>query len=220
MNNSQICLTEALFLLAHKPDGKRLIQRKYLKIGLAGALLTDLAEHRRISINAGKVVSENGSAALSGLLAEPDDLIRAETQPRTAKHWVRKFRSSNIERNVSSRLQERGLVQSQSDALLGIFPIVRHLPEPEILAQLGSLLTDVLRGQSQPTGWNASLISLCDATGLLRRILPAVSKAEVKAIVEGEWASEAVRKVIKQANSAVRMAIISTVNANNGSQGF
>ncbi|MDQ0646503.1 hypothetical protein QFZ53_000699 [Microbacterium natoriense] len=220
MDYSHVPLADALFLLAHRPDGKRVVQRKFLKIGLGGALLTDLVVHRRVSLVDGKVVPDDTGAVPPGLLGEFDAMVRSEARPRSAKHWVRRFRCSDVEGRVAGHAVDSGLATTEEDVVLGFIPVVRYAPNQAALDDLANRVADVLADRRTATEWDASLVGLCDATGVLKKVFPGIAKSAVKSITEGEWASEAVRKVIKQANAAVRNAVISTVNANNGSQGF
>lgn len=220
MDFTRVPLADALFVLAHRSDGKRLVQRKFLKIGLAGAMLTDLVLHRRVALVDGKVVPDDAGVVVVGLLGEYDEMVRSEDRPRSAKHWVRKFRGSDVEGQVATRLRGNGLATVKDTIVLGFIPTIRCVPDRATLDGLTAHLTDTLTQRSKVTEWDASLVGLCDASGVLRKLLPGTPKSSVEAITEGEWASDAVRKVIRQANAAVRNAIISTVNANNGSQGF
>ncbi|WP_179223230.1 GOLPH3/VPS74 family protein [Microbacterium sp. Yaish 1] len=213
-------LADSLFVLAHRPDGKRVVQRKFLTIGLGGAVLTDLVVHRRVSLADAKVVPDDAGVVLPGLPGEFDAIVRSEARPRSAEHWVRKFRSSDVEGRVAGHAVRSGLATAEEDAVLGFIPVARYAPNQAALDDLAARVSDVLADRRTATDWDASLVGLCDATGVLKKVFPGTPKSAVKSITEGEWASEALRKVITQANAAVRNAVISTVHANNGSQGF
>lgn len=121
---------------------------------------------------------------------------------------------------VAGRAVDSGLATTEEDAVLGLIPVVRRTPDQAALEDLTTRVADVLADRRTATEWDASFVRPCDATGLLKKVFPGTPKSAVKAIAEGEWASEVVQKVIGQANAVVRHAVISTVNASNGSKGF
>lgn len=220
MDSSHVSLADALFVLAHRRDGRRVVQRKFLKIGLDGAVLTDLVVHRRVSLVDGKVVPDDTGAVPPGRLGEFGAMVRSEVRHRSARHRLRRFRSSDIEGRVVDHAVDSGLATNEENAVLGFIPVVRYVPNQAVLDDLATRVADVLADCRTATEWDASFIGLCDATGVLKKAFSGTPKSAVKVITASEWASEAVRKVIQQANAAVRNPGISTVNANNGSQGF
>ncbi|WP_353114363.1 GPP34 family phosphoprotein [Microbacterium sp.] len=213
-------LTDALFVLAHRPDGRRIIQGKVLRIGLGGAALLDLIVRGHASVIDGEVAAVLTGPVPSGLIGDLDRQIRAEPARRSAKHWVKRFRGVDLSDRVADEAAARGFVSSMTTVSLGLFAVVRHVPTARARDEIVTRVSEVLTGHRDPDDWDSALVALCRATRLVKKAFPGTTKARIEAVTGGGETADAVRKVIAQANAAVNNAIIATVNANNGSQGF
>lgn len=212
-------LAEAFLLLALKDDGKRSVQGRDLDTGLAGAVLSDLVVTRSIDLQGKDVVLTPQSGTIPFLVPFVEQ-IRAAGKSKSAKHWVRAFRSKDLRARVESSLVAQGLVTSAPGKTFGLFPTTLFpSTHSEVERVVKSRVDAVLSGAEKPDEWTASLIAVCDATGVLKKAFGPVSKQRIKQITEGEWASAAVKKIIAQANAAVRSAVISTVAANGSNSG-
>jgi hypothetical protein len=108
-------LADEFFLIAHRDyDGKPRLNSSALTLGLAGALLIELALHRRIRIN---------PQQLELLVANPDpppdatahavlDQLIAEPEIMSIATWL-KFLGQTSTQRVADRLTRTGLVRPQ-----------------------------------------------------------------------------------------------------------
>lgn len=213
-------LAEAFLLLALREDGKKYVQGSELDTGLAGAVLSDLVVTRAIDLQDKDVVLTPAAESPLPFLQPYVQQIADAGRTRSAKHWVKAFRSKELRERVQSSLVQQGLVTSEPGKKFGLFPTTLFpSTHSEIERIVKSRVDAVLKGVEKPDEWAASLIGVCDATGVLKKSFGPVSKQRVKEITEGEWASAAVKKIIAQANAAVQGAVIATVAANGSNSG-
>jgi hypothetical protein len=115
MRPASLWLADEFFLIAHRDyDGKPRLNSSALTLGLAGALLIELALHRRIRINPQQlelVVANpdpppdaTAHAVLDQLIAEPEIMSIAT--------WL-KFLGQTSTQRVADRLTRTGLVRPQ-----------------------------------------------------------------------------------------------------------
>uniref|UniRef100_A0A942YAY8 GPP34 family phosphoprotein n=1 Tax=Neobacillus citreus TaxID=2833578 RepID=A0A942YAY8_9BACI len=202
-----LTVPQSFALINTAPDGRRSMDAQRFDLGLGGAVLADLALRGSISLRGDRVTvldgGLTGDEVLDGVLGS----IAATDSPKKAKWWVQRIGKRPLRDAVLSGLVARGLVDEEQRRTLVIFTSTRH-PErdggPEALVR--AAVADVLAGRSQPSPYLASLIGLLDATGALRNQFGPVDKVVVRGIVEGEWASPAVRAVLSDIQMAAVMA--------------
>src|SRR5215469_10651769 len=112
MRPASLWLADEFFLVAHRDyDGKPRLNSSALTLGLAGALLIELALHRRIRIN---------PQQLELIVANPDpppdatahavlDFLVAEPEIMSIATWL-KFIGQTSTQRVADRLTRAGMV--------------------------------------------------------------------------------------------------------------
>ncbi|GAA3339076.1 hypothetical protein GCM10017714_13090 [Curtobacterium pusillum] len=202
-----LTIPQAFALLQISPDGRRSTDGQRLDIGLAGAVLADLALRGAVTLDGGKVAVASGTVTGDAALDEVLGSIAASGAPRKAKWWVQRLGKRPLRDAVLAGLVQRGIISEEQRTTLVLFTTTRH-PErdggPEALVRSG--IADVLRQRTSPTPYLAALIGLLDATSTLREQFGRVDKALVKSIAEGEWASPAVRAVLSDVQTAAIVA--------------
>ncbi|MBA8989935.1 hypothetical protein FHW23_001181 [Curtobacterium pusillum] len=202
-----LTIPQAFALLQIAPDGRRSTDGQRLDIGLAGAVLADLALRGAVTLDGGKVAVASGTVAGDAALDEVLGSIAASGAPRKAKWWVQRLGKRPLRDAVLAGLVQRGIISEEQRTTLVLFTTTRH-PErdggPEALVRSG--IADVLGQRTSPTPYLAALIGLLDATNTLREQFGRVDKALVKSIAEGEWASPAVRAVLSDIQTAAIVA--------------
>ncbi len=147
-------------------------------MGLAGALLLDLAAAELVQVVEGKLVPAPrppDAAAPAGVLAEALATIEAEAKTRGPKDWVRKLptKLKPIRSRVAQRLIERGVLSEQRRKVLGLVPVERLVeadPEPE--RALRRRLRAELTGERDVSVRTALLVPLLRAHQLIPKLVP------------------------------------------------
>ncbi|WIB78791.1 GPP34 family phosphoprotein [Curtobacterium sp. MCPF17_002] len=202
-----LTIPQAFALLQIAPDGRRSTDAQRLDLGLAGAVLADLALRGSITLQRGLVATASGRVTGDATLDEVLGSIAACGAPRKAKWWVQRLGKRPLREAVLAGLVQRGVISEEQRTTLVLFTTTRH-PEldagPESLVRSG--IADVLAQRAEPSAFLAALIGLLDATNTLRNQFGRVDKGLVRSIAEGEWASPAVRAVLSEIQSAAVVA--------------
>jgi Golgi phosphoprotein 3 GPP34 len=177
------------------------------EMGLAGALLLDLASAGLLQVTDGKLMAAPRPAndpEPAGILADALAAIRAEPKPRDPKHWVRKLPSAlkPIRTRVAQRLVEAGILSQQRRKVLGLVGVERFVeadPEPE--RALHERLRAELTGERDVSVRTALLVPLLRAHALIPKLVPkdqrAAAEKRAKQIAEDAPAlGGAVRSVL------------------------
>lgn len=212
--HDRLTLPEELALLLIRPDGTLAVAGQTLDVGLAGAVLADLALRRSVSLSGRHVAVASEGSVGEPLLDAVVASIASSAKPRSAKQWVSSLGKRAMRDAVTDSLVRRGVVREERRSVLGIFPSTRY-PERDgaIEARLRSELRAVLDGSMTPTPQRATLVGLLDATGTLRKQFPGTDRRLVKQIVAGDWAAPAVRAVLQEVQAAALMAITAASTA-------
>lgn len=214
MLETSIRLVDAFALLALRDeDGKRVVGSEEFNAGLGGGLLAELAIAERVAIEDDRVVVRSRESFGEPLLDETVARIAGEGSPRKASWWVRKLGSKEVRERVLGQLVERGALREETSKALGLFSVNRFpAADGAIEERVRTEVAGALEGHAEPDARISTLVGLCDATGVLKKAIGPVPKDQVKRIVEADWASPAVRKVIKDANTAVTVGIVAALN--------
>jgi hypothetical protein len=222
---------DVLLLLTDDASGKATVDGTRLDLVLAGAVLLDLAMRHRVEVTApghpagkGRVVvvdrSTTGDALLDAVLVRVGD-----HKPRRAKDLLGTVQK-NLRTAVLDRLARAGVLRQEDAKILGIFPTTRWpavdgVHESEIRAGL----RDVLVVGRTPTDHEAALVSLLQSVDKVAAVVGPVElprgelKRRAKAIAQGEFAGEAVRRAIADMNAAVAGAVTAATVAATSSTG-
>lgn len=205
-----LSLAEQLSLVAVDDESGK-VAPSQLDLGLAGALLVQLALAGRVDVVEKKLAVTNpeptGDPLLDGALAR----IVAD-KPHGADHWVR-----NLQKDLRSRvldgLVERGILEREEWKVLGLFRRTRYPerdagPETAVRTRLDAA---VLHGL-EPDEETAALVGLVQAAQLRGAAFPGADRKPTEKrmteIAEGSWASGAVREAVTQVNAATMVAVM------------
>ncbi|MDI6099020.1 GPP34 family phosphoprotein [Actinoplanes sp. NEAU-A12] len=217
-------LLEEFTLLAHDDEGRRIIDGTRLDYALGGALLVELALAERIGMSNRKVVVLDATPVGETLADETLTHIAGESRERKPSHWVRRP-PKGVRQRVLDRLVTSEVLRAEHSRVLGVFPRTRypsaHGTEPVAeTAVRGRLRAAVERvGTVEPR--TGALCALIAATEMDRKVFPDMDRKQVRArlaeIGEGDWAAEAVRKVIRDVQVAVAAAVVTGGGGDGGS---
>ena len=199
-------LADELLLLAYGDAGGRPPRGSYLDLGLAGAVLTELALAGRIDVTGprGKVAVVDATPTGDRLVDDVLARIVGETRPRSAKWWVQKVRKG-LRPRVLHRLVAAEILSRQESRVLGIFPVVRF-PAAVAKSSLGPradardrIAAAVLDGR-EASPRTAALVGLVRAAVLRKAALPGSPRRStdrrMAELSGGHWVAEAVRRAV------------------------
>lgn len=156
-------LAEELLLLAYDDDtGKATGSRIALDLGMAAAVLIELALAGRIVLDGGFVVVRDGTA-----IGEPiADAVLArmvDATPNTAASWVQRLRHGLRDR-VLGDLCDRGVVRDVGELALEFIPVHRYpAVDGSVERDVRDRLAAALAGDSPPDERTAALATLLAA---------------------------------------------------------
>jgi hypothetical protein len=226
---TRLLVAEQLMLLAFSLGNGRLRSsaRRYLPMGVAGAVLTELAVRHSISIDPrggcpGKhlvlgIPSRTGDPLLDSTAAQ----IQAQ-QPRTLAWWIKGLSRSGVQGQVSSRLVMNGLAVPSH----GLFTTRLQLTQPAAHAGAAARVQQtLLSGPAAAAGlwatdpWSAALTSLAFGCGVvpgfvwLPRQQRGAAKMSLQAIRASDPVGVAVAMLVEQARRAQAAAASASASA-------
>ncbi|KGN37306.1 GOLPH3/VPS74 family protein [Knoellia subterranea] len=220
-------IAEELLLQATLPDGRVTSPASSgLDLGLAGALLSELALLERVTLTPnGRLLTQSrapiGQPTLDAALAVFD-----QHQGKKPSKVLGKV-AKGLRQQLYSGLAAAGEVRPQEAKRFGIFPTTHWVPDPHgRREQTRDAVAQVLLGTAAADARSGSITSLLLAIGAIPSLfegLGALSGRELtrraKVISEGNWAGAAVSKAVAEVQAAVNAAIIGAVVASTASAG-
>ncbi|GII83600.1 hypothetical protein Ssi03_15900 [Sphaerisporangium siamense] len=159
-------LHQELYLIAHDDDGKPLIQPPSLRLGLAGAVLLDLALNGRVNVTQGRIAVYDRSPIGDTVADSLIPAILNDRVNRDLKLWIKQIAEDIYDRTCGS-LVAAGVLTKVTRRRLGVLAQVRYQPvdtTPAVRARAGvrEATTDA-RGTP-----DAHYAALCGLVGVLR----------------------------------------------------
>lgn len=212
---------DLLLLVTDDASGRLSAEAAKVDAGLGGASLVELVLMRRVDLSGegddgkpGRIVVLDPSPAGDDILDAALEIVSAHQGKKPAT--VIRPLSKNLRGTLYERLAAGGVIRAQQGRALGIFPVHRWpAQDASHEAEVRRLVTQALTQQTTPDTRTATLIALLHALrcehkivdpqqfGLSRRQL----RIRAAEIAEGNWASDAVRKVIDDMIAAVASAV-------------
>lgn len=192
-------LIEELALFAYDGTTGRDGTRGYLDLGLAGAVLYELALAGRVGEDGGKVrvldSSPTGDPVVDARLA-----ALADDKPRNARSVVTRI-AKGLLPTVRDGLVAGGVLRHERGKALGIFPVNRYLPvHRNATADARTRLASAVRTGRAFDERTKALLALVAAVGLAKTVFPdretRPSRKELKAFAEAHWVGAATRKAV------------------------
>ncbi|MEJ3742078.1 GPP34 family phosphoprotein [Actinomycetes bacterium KLBMP 9797] len=158
-----VALPEELLLLAYDDiSGKAVVSRIGLDLGMAAAILVELALAGRVAYADGMLEAIDATPT-----GEPiaDDVLRriAEDSPHTPASWLQRLRHGLRDR-VLADLCARGVVRDIDETALGFIHVHRYpTVDPTVETDIRARLAKALRGDEVPDERTAALATLVAA---------------------------------------------------------
>lgn len=207
---------DLMLLFLDEEDGRVLMDSTSIHNALAGAVLLELVNSRRVAFEAdGKRLAVVDPAPLPNEFLQ-ESLTRL-TKPMKPQQAVEKLRT-HVRDNVMAQLQGRGVLTVEKTKMLGIFPTKSYMiNDAQAISDLRDLVGNVALGHRAPDEHTGALISLLYAVKALHKVFNGDRRemnARAKEISAGNWAGVAVQKALEAVQAAVMaMMVASTVAA-------
>lgn len=212
-------VSEEFLLLITTDEGKWLAESQAVPIALAGGLLAELAANGQIDVD------DRGRLAIPANPTPPGDPILVQARatftdkvgkkPERALHAVAK----GLGDALYERLSDAGIVTIHHGGFLrpNRFPLRDERARQRVWDDVAA----VLAGTARPDVRTGTLLGLCQAVGAVPAIFApqhfGMSKKDLvkhaKQITEGDWASEAARRAVREAQAATIAAITAATSA-------
>ena len=159
-----LLLADDLFLLAHDElSGKPRLSQSVMSLGLAGALLGELALAEKILLRGESVVLTDPEPAVDALTGSVHQQLLRSVTPRPARDWLLYFADDALGQ-VAGRVAQRGVLVAHRARVGRSMRYQFADPNAGTKATLG-LCTKVMRRQPLDAA-NTMLAGLVGATGL------------------------------------------------------
>jgi hypothetical protein len=221
---------DLLLLVTDDASGRLCAPGDQVDVGLAGANLLELAMMRKADLSGegdegrpGRIIVRDPSPTGDEVLDAALEILIARQGSKPSA--VIKPIGRNLRRTLYGRLADAGVLRAEQGRTLGVFP-ARRWPAQDAAheAEVHRMVTQALVQPTTPDTRTAALIALIHALkcehkivdprpyGLSRRQL----RERAAEIAKGNWASEAVRKVIEEMIAAVVAATSAAASAGTG----
>ena len=212
---TNVTLADEVALLAYDEDGSAHGMGAHLDVGLAGALLLELALARRIDVADGHVTVVDPAPTGDPLTDAALGRIAGDPKARRPKDWVNRL-AKGARVAVLDRLVAAGVLARETGTTLWVFPRTRYpassAVQPPAETDARQRMHAAVTGDGPVEPRTAALCALVSALGWERRIFPDLPHRQVtarlKQIRQAAWPAEAVRQAIEEVQAAVTAAVI------------
>ena len=163
------------------------LPRRALDLGLAGAVLMDLALEDRIDTDLERLILVDATPCGDDILDPTLAEIAADSQTRDTGYWLGRTadRGHQIRDAALALLFKRGILTSEAEGLLSLAPSVsrsRRYPtvDGQPMEEARLRIMRVLFSDSLPDPRDIAVIALANACGVFRTILTAAERAQVR----------------------------------------
>ena len=216
----ELNLVEEFLLIALDDDkGVFVIDSTHLHYGFAGAVLLELALRDKIAIDGDYVRLKSSSHEPEVALNKTIDLIAASEKTRKTKDWLGKIaqKAGEMKNDTLQRLIDRGILRKEEHKILWIipnnkYPMSNSNPENKVRERLKNVMMH--GAKSEPR--DIMLLSLIDVSDLTKEAFRDQSdykevKRKIKEITEDIRISQAINKSIREIQTAIMIAITTTM---------
>ncbi len=208
-------ITESLFLLLRRDDGKPEIDMSKRHYGLTAAVITDLVIAQRITLNDDKdprvtvlVPSPPGHPALDAGMA------RLQKRDGTRLSWLVNDTKIAVEDTIARSLVSAGVIGVEEKRALGLVPAKYPVIDPGPEQRLRDRLRAVLHGEA-PEPQEAAVLAILQGLDVVGKVLEVekgdLGTKEVKARIEEVSADIRAGDAVAQAVAAMNTAILTAV---------
>ena len=209
--SDRLPVRDELYLLAHDERGKPLVHSSILGLGLAAALLVDLALQGEIDSSSGRVLTRPRPRAdnTPGLGLDMVDRALAEltagrTDPPTTQDVLLAWQTTMYER-VRGELMAANILESVKSRKLGLVSVTRHrLVDEAVAVRCRTALRRIVTGQNTPTAEDAALCGLMMELQLERALHLSSDIGSIR---------QTITQIVSRHSTTVRQILAATADA-------
>ncbi|MEU8321883.1 GPP34 family phosphoprotein [Nonomuraea sp. NPDC048881] len=158
-------LHHELFLIAHDQSGKPLVHQHSMALGLAGAVLLDLALSGRVTVGRGRIAVVDPTPVGDAVVDSLVPLMARDRAEGEARFWIKKLAEDAYDRTRQS-LVTAGVLVMVTGRRMGMLPYTRYqLADIASVVRASAGVRSAVEGWKQPDGRGAAL---CGLVGALR----------------------------------------------------
>ena len=208
-------ILEEFFLLSIDDDKGKIISSVSdgLHLGLAGALLADLALQGKISVNDKRLTVIDPTLSANPLLDEALAQIIADKRPRKVGHWLQKLGNKQLASRVVERLVEKKVIRVEKKRYLWVIPY-DVFPQVDASAKywVKQHLRSAILAGGEVTPGIVTLLSLLKACQLLNLVFTRdeqkAAERKVTGLVNGEVIGKALAETIAEIEAAAAAVVV------------
>ena len=217
MNVSAVTLPEGLLLLAVAPaTGKPRCRPEYLRYGVAGAALAELAARGRVEQQGRSIAVLSQQPTGDPLFDRALALLPAPGRTVKAKKWV-KSSAKTVMGSCVERLEGRGALRVVRRRILGLVPSERYHPAGDdwFAAADQQFQASVKAGLTDPRDrMLAGFVSACD---LARSLFPGLGEGRkirktLRTLAREQWPCSVVHRLVESARNSTDAAVASSIS--------
>lgn len=215
----QLNLIEKFILLAlDAKKGKFIIDSLSLNYGIAGAILLELSEINKISIKDKRMKLIDDKFTNNEIINSSIKIIQKSKKPRTAKYWVNKIgnSSSKFKKMILKDLSNKNILRiDKKSYFFGLFTFYSYpLLDNKYKDEIKNHLSGIALGNKKPDLESLLLLSLLNSCKLNRILFInkneyRIANKRIKELTRDIEISDAVRKTLKEIQTAVLVATTS-----------
>lgn len=176
-------LAEHYLLSCLDHGGRFLTQPHTVRVGIAGAMLTDLARRGHIHVSQELVtIADPTIGDLEPPVHSVLHLIAESPQPQDAEQWINRFSRPALMDVLLKILEHNGQLTLKKKRLMGLIPQTRYLPN-DSYGTMDSYIRMRATLMGRPTQLEAitwPLIQLLYSTNVLTRVFPAIANKTIR----------------------------------------
>ncbi|GAA5116658.1 hypothetical protein GCM10023339_25830 [Alloalcanivorax gelatiniphagus] len=217
-------ITESLFLLMRRDDGKAEVDISKRHYGLTAAVITDLVIAQRIALSDDKdprvtvlVPAPPGHAALDPGMA------RLQKRDGTRLSWLVNDTKIAVEDTIARSLVSAGTIGVEERRAFGLVPARYPVIDPGPERRLRERLRAVLHGEV-PDPQESAVLAILQGLGIVEKVLAEekgdLGKKELEARIEevsaDVRAGDAVARAVAAMNAAIMTAVVVPATVSGG----
>ncbi len=216
----ELHLFEKIVLLAinHK-KGNFIIDSLSLNYGIAGAILLELSEINKIKLHNKRIAVTDNKFTKNIILDACLKLINKSKKNRRAKFWINRIgnKSSGFKKIILLDLVHKNIIRLEmKPVFFGLFKLNRYpILNTKLTQEIKEKLRNIVFNKEKADTEGLLLLSLTNSCKLIRVLFPErreykIVKKQIKELIENIEISEAVSQTLKEVQSAVVAATMTT----------
>ncbi|MBL4716741.1 MAG: GPP34 family phosphoprotein [Bacteroidia bacterium] len=217
---------EKYLLLAQHPTKGRSIYGQYVNYGTIGAILLEVSLNDGVSIENKLLILKENIEFENPVLLDIANLIRSSEKPRKIKHWINKLvrKPRKYKWPFLNELENKKVIRIENKKFLGLFPYRKcYLIENAIRESLIQDIKTSILNNHELNNEEIVILGLVEACKMHKIISSEKKelktiKRELKLILKENPIAGTVAKTIKDVQTAITIAIVtSTIAASSAS---